>query len=78
MSSRTSLVASLAIVVVVGLVVAVAEIAIRIVTSVNPDTGMPTLANVAFLPYRPDEAAVQKSWDLAGTSTYVVRDNDLG
>lgn len=60
------------------LCVALAEVGIRLVVKTNPDTGMRLLGRVALLPYRPDPAHAEASWETAGRSTYIVRDADLG
>jgi hypothetical protein len=61
-----------------GIVLAVSEMGVRLMTKTNPDTGMKLLGRVALLPYQPAAEAARAAWDLAETSTYVVRDQTLG
>jgi len=57
---------------------AVSEIGVRLITRTSPETGMHLIGRVALLPYRPEAAAAQASWEAAGNSTYLARDEDLG
>jgi hypothetical protein len=77
MTRKNALVMATALIV-AGLVFAVAEIGIRVITNTNPETGVRLIGRFAFLPYRPEKAAATASWDNADSSTYVVRDRDLG
>lgn len=64
--------------VVAGIVLATAEAVARLVTTVNPQTGVLQVGRVALLPYVVDRAAAKRGWDQAATSTYIVRDEQLG
>jgi len=64
--------------IVAGVVLAMLEIGVRVITTFNPDTGMALIGKVPLLPYRPDAESARASWDKAARSTYVIRDNDLG
>lgn len=63
---------------VAAVLVAISEIGVRLATGISPETGMRLIGRVALLPYRPEAAAAQASWEAAGTSTYLTRDEDLG
>jgi hypothetical protein len=54
------------------------EVGVRSLGSVNADTGIPLIGRLAWLPYVPEADAAQRSWEVAGGSTYVVRDDELG
>jgi hypothetical protein len=70
---------AIAAILIVGLVLlAISEIGIRLISKVNPETGMLLIGRFAYLPYRPDAKAASAAWDAAGASTYIVRDADLG
>lgn len=77
MSKKSSL-AIAATLIVAGLLLAISEIGIRVITKTNPETGMRLIGRFTFLPYRPEAEAAGASWDRAGASTYVIRDEDLG
>lgn len=64
--------------IVVGIFLAASEIGVRLITKVSSETGMRLIGRVALLPYRPNAEAARAAWDSAGTSTYIVRDPDLG
>jgi hypothetical protein len=77
MSKKSSL-AIASTLVVAALLLAVAEIGIRLIAKTNPETGMRLIGRFAFLPYRPEAEAAAASWDRAESSTYMTRDADLG
>lgn len=64
--------------IVVGIFLAASEIAVRLITKVRPETGMKLIGRVALLPYRPDAAAARAELGATRTSSYIVRDTDLG
>jgi hypothetical protein len=63
---------------VVLILLAISEIGIRVIVKTNPATGMLLIGRFALLPYRPDAQAAAVAWDVAGSSTYLIRDEDLG
>ena len=64
--------------IVVGIFLAASEIGVRLIIKVSPETGMRLIGTVALLPYRPNAEAARAAWDSVGTSTYIIRDPDLG
>lgn len=78
MLSRKFYLATVATVIVAGIVLAMLEVGVRVLTTFNSDTGMALIGKVALLPYRPDAESARASWDRATRSTYVIRDKDLG
>ena len=77
MSKKSSLIIA-ATLIVAGLLLAILEIGVRVITKTNPETGMRLIGRFALLPYRPEAEAAGASWDRAGVSTYLTRDEDLG
>lgn len=71
-------IAGILVAIVAAILVAVSEAGVRLATRTNPETGMLVMGRVALLPYRPVRDAAQASWESAGTSSYLVRDQDLG
>lgn len=76
--SKNSFLAIAATLVVAALLLAISEIAIRVITTTNPSTGIRLLGRVAFLPYRPDAEAASASWHRDEADSYGIRDKDLG
>ncbi len=56
--------------------VTLTEIAVRTITTTNPETGVRMFGKVALLPYRPEPQAAYASWERAQRSTYLVPDRE--
>ena len=52
------------------------EVAVRVLTTTNPDNGMAMIGRYALVPYRPAAEVVRAS--LARPGSYLVRDAELG
>jgi hypothetical protein len=64
--------------IVAALLLVMSEVVVRAISRVHPETGMQLIGRVAFLPYRPNSGTVLASSGQPDTSTYVIRDNELG
>jgi hypothetical protein len=76
--SKNSFLAIAATLIGIALFLAISEIAIRVITKTNPDTGIRLIGRFAFLPYRPEAEAASASWDRYDADPYEMRDEDLG
>lgn len=66
-----------ALLILLGITLLLAEMTARVITT-RGHNGMPQIARFALLPYRPPESLIKESLDRNASSTYVVRDAELG